>query len=275
MNIATSQTLPFKKLGDLIYQEGPILSLFVDYDTNMFLCRWVDCDDNTNHWMVSAISSYELSQFYHKKISLRQYYEGCNELVIIEIDNSLSIEKIYALDIVVDDYLPKKNSLYVDNLYTEFSNSLKAMYVNQLAVISRQKAKLYKILGLSIEVIKDNKIRSSEGIVNLANIPNEILPKSSEIKEILSLFRALNHNLRNKILELVYEEKDITIHEIYTRLTIEHSLASQHLAILRKSNLIKSQRRGSLVLYTINHKKLKEIQAVIDTLIGEKLTIHH
>ena len=85
--------IPLKKLGDLIYHEGPILSLFIDDHSNMFLNKWVDCDDYTNQWMISSISSFELSQFYHKTISLRQYYEECNQWAIIEIDNYLKIKK--------------------------------------------------------------------------------------------------------------------------------------------------------------------------------------
>ena len=270
MNDINSHILPFKKLGDLIYHEGPILSLFIDDDANMFLYRWVDCDDYTNKWMISSISSFELSQFYHKTLSLRQYYEKCNQWAIVEIDNSLKIKKLYPLDLLPNEYLPKENSLYRDTLYTEFSNSLKAMYINRLAVISQHKPELYEVLGFDFV---NNDDDGQTNVLFKKNI-KDFLPKSSDVTEIVQLFRALNHNVRKKILELVSKNAGITITEICTKLKIEQSMASQHVAILRRSNLLIAQRKGNLVLYVTNYKKLEEVQTAIDTLTDSKKIIY-
>lgn len=265
MNDINSHILPFKKLGDLIYHEGPILSLFIDDDANMFLYRWVDCDDYTNKWMISSISSFELSQFYHKTLSLRQYYEKCNQWAIVEIDNSLKIKKLYPLDLLPNEYLPKENSLYRDTLYTEFSNSLKAMYINRLAVISQHKPDIYDILVLNAVGHTNEPAKE---------LTKDFLPKSSDVTEIVQLFSALNHNVRKKILELVSKNAGITITEICTKLKIEQSMASQHVAILRLSNLLISQKKGNLVLYVTNYKKLEEVQTAIDTLTDSKKIIY-
>lgn len=263
--------LPFKKLGDLIYQEGPVMSLFIDHESNMFLYRWVDCDNITNHWMLSSISSFELSQFYNKKISLRQYYEKCNQLAIAEIDNSLKIKKLYPIDLLPNEYLPKENSFYVDTLYSEFSNSLKAMYINRLVVISQQKSELYEVLGF--DVTNKNNDDEQTNVLSI-NFTNDILPKSSDVIEIVQLFRALNNTVRKKILELVGKYPGITITDIYIKLKIEQSMASQHVAILRRSNLLTKKRKGNLMKYYINHKKLEEVQTAIDTLVDENKIIY-
>jgi len=268
-NTGNNYDLPFKKLGDLIYHEGPILSLFIDDDSNMFLYRWVDCDDQTNQWVVSSLSSFELSQFYYKKLSLRQYYEKCNQLAIVEIDNSLKIKKLYPIDLLPNEYLPKENSFYVDTLYTEFSNSLKAMYVNRLAVISQQKSELYEVLGFDV----NKNIDDEQTNVLSINFTNDILPKSSDVIEIVQLFRALNHNVRIKILELVSKNAGITMSDIYTKLKIEQSMASQHVAILKRGNLLTKKRHGNFIKYYINYKKLEEVQTAIDTLVDENKII--
>jgi DNA-binding transcriptional ArsR family regulator len=47
----------------------------------------------------------------------------------------------------------------------------------------------------------------------------------------------LNHKLRQQILALIETEKKITVTEIYVRMRLEQSVASQHLAILRRAGL--------------------------------------
>lgn len=266
----TDNNLPLKKLGDLIYHEGPLLSLFTDLG-NMYLCRWVDCDESTNKWIFSSISSFELSQFYHKKLSLREYYQSCNELAQIEIDNLLNIKKICPIDSLPNEYLPKKNSYYIEELYTEFSNSLKVMYMNGLAIISHQKSELYKTLGIK----GVNKIDKFEQLDVLSDInSNDYLNISKDVTEILQLLRALNHDVRKKILELVNKNPGITIVDIFVMLKIEQSIASQHVAILRRSNLLNIKRQGKFLTYFINQKKLSEVQILIEIYFERKNIIY-
>lgn len=257
MNDIVCNTLPLKKIGDLIYHEGPLLSLFIDQG-NMFLCRWVDCDESTNKWMFSSISSFELLLFYQNKLSLRQYYESCNQLAILEIDDSLKVKKIRSLDSLPDEYLPSKKSFYIEGLYTEFSNSLKVMYLNGLAIISHQKSQLYEVLGI------DDVNKNSKSNVLQKNISDDILYKSNDITSILELFRALNHDVRKNILELVNINPGITITDIFVMLKIEQSIVSQHVAILRRSNLLNVNRNGKYLMYFINYPKLEEAQTLID-----------
>ncbi len=57
------------------------------------------------------------------------------------------------------------------------------------------------------------------------------------VKKAALILRAVNHKLRQQLLKLIDEEKRITVTEIYVRLRLEQSVASQHLAILRKQGL--------------------------------------
>ncbi len=40
---------------------------------------------------------------------------------------------------------------------------------------------------------------------------------------------------------------------------MEQSVASQHLRILREDDLVKAERNGKLIFYTINYVKLQDI----------------
>ncbi|MFL5786868.1 MAG: ArsR/SmtB family transcription factor, partial [Flavisolibacter sp.] len=68
-----------------------------------------------------------------------------------------------------------------------------------------------------------------------------------------SLLRALNHKGRQNILEVIHERSPITVKEIYSILRMEQSVTSLHLAVLRKSKLVLTQREGQSIFYSINY----------------------
>ena len=51
-------------------------------------------------------------------------------------------------------------------------------------------------------------------------------------KKAAMILRALNHKLRQQIVKLIDEQQKMTVTEIYVKLRLEQSVASQHLAIL-------------------------------------------
>ena len=60
----------------------------------------------------------------------------------------------------------------------------------------------------------------------------------------------------------------MTVTEIYVKLRLEQSVASQHLAILRRSNIVKTTREGKFIWYTVNHDRLKEVDQFVTSLLG-------
>ena len=88
------------------------------------------------------------------------------------------------------------------------------------------------------------------------------------LKKAALVLRALNHKLRQQLLKLIEEEKKITVTEIYVRLRLEQSVASQHLAILRKAGIVNTERDGKFIFYTVNYKRLDEISHFVKGLVG-------
>lgn len=88
------------------------------------------------------------------------------------------------------------------------------------------------------------------------------------IKKASLVLRALNHKLRQQLLSLIETEKKITVTEIYVRMRLEQSVASQHLAILRKAGIVATQRDGKFIYYTINEKRIKQLNRFVDELVG-------
>jgi DNA-binding transcriptional ArsR family regulator len=79
----------------------------------------------------------------------------------------------------------------------------------------------------------------------------------NQSKKTALIFRALNNKLRQKILNLIADEESINVTEIYVKLRIEQSVASQHLAILRTAGFVLTKRDGKTISYSINYPRFQ------------------
>jgi DNA-binding transcriptional ArsR family regulator len=86
----------------------------------------------------------------------------------------------------------------------------------------------------------------------------------AELDEASQTLRSISHNLRLNIISLISDLKEVNVNEIYRRLNIEQSITSQHLKILRDSNIVHTKRDGKMVIYSINNNKLSKINAAIN-----------
>ena len=88
------------------------------------------------------------------------------------------------------------------------------------------------------------------------------------VKKAAMVLRAVNHKLRQQILKQIDEQGKITVTELYVKLRLEQSVASQHLAILRKAGFVKTYRDGKFIYYSVNSDRLKELNRFIDELLN-------
>ena len=80
-----------------------------------------------------------------------------------------------------------------------------------------------------------------------------------QVKKAAVTLRAINHKLRQQIMHLLEENKKMTVTEIYVQLRLEQSVASQHLAILRRAGVVGTDRDGKFIYYSINAERLAHI----------------
>ena len=90
----------------------------------------------------------------------------------------------------------------------------------------------------------------------------------NEVKKAQMLLRALNHKLRQEIISTIESENEIIVTQIHTKLGIEQSVASQHLAILRIADIVNTRRDGKFIYYSVNYDKIKEIEKYTKQLLG-------
>lgn len=88
------------------------------------------------------------------------------------------------------------------------------------------------------------------------------------VKKAALILRALNHKLRQQIIKIIHENKRLTVTELYVKLRLEQSVASQHLAILRKAGIVSTKRDGKFIFYSINLPRIEEINQFVKSLVG-------
>jgi DNA-binding transcriptional ArsR family regulator len=92
----------------------------------------------------------------------------------------------------------------------------------------------------------------------------EVLP----LKKAALVLRAVNHKLRQQILKLIFQKDKITVTEIYVKLRLEQSVASQHLAILRKAGFVSTRRDWMFIYYSVNDQRLQEAHSFVQDLLN-------
>jgi len=88
------------------------------------------------------------------------------------------------------------------------------------------------------------------------------------VKTAAMTLRAINHKLRQQIVRLLEEHKRMNVTDIYVKLRLEQSVASQHLAILRRANIVITQREGKFIHYSLNHKRIADIAQFVKELVN-------
>lgn len=83
------------------------------------------------------------------------------------------------------------------------------------------------------------------------------------IKKAAMILRALNHKLRQDLIKTIHDKKRITVTQLFVQLRIEQSVASQHLALLRKAGIVSTKREGKFIFYAINSSRIETINKLV------------
>jgi DNA-binding transcriptional ArsR family regulator len=88
------------------------------------------------------------------------------------------------------------------------------------------------------------------------------------MKKAAMILRAMNHKLRQQMIKLLDENKKMTVTDIYVKLRLEQSVASQHLAILRRAGIVITERDGKFIYYGVNYNRIAEVNDFVNELVG-------
>ena len=113
------------KVADLIYFDGPLLSLFKTPDGSNYLFYWCDCIETANFWLVFQIAHCDLLDYLQKRKSLYDLLvnnQSYSTVWLAKIDDRLRFQTLYAVPVkkLPDSYIPGKDSIY--NFTPQFVN---------------------------------------------------------------------------------------------------------------------------------------------------------
>ena len=89
----------------------------------------------------------------------------------------------------------------------------------------------------------------------------------AELRKAVLVLRAVNHKLRQRMIDLLEESQRLTVTDIYIKLRLEQSVASQHLAILRKAGVVWTDRQGKYIYYSLDNERLNQISRLVEELV--------
>jgi DNA-binding transcriptional ArsR family regulator len=87
----------------------------------------------------------------------------------------------------------------------------------------------------------------------------KILLDVGKLENASSKLRAMAHPMRIAILELLHNDKKLSVTDIYKKLKIEQAAASHHLNILKNKGVLVSHRDGKKIFYSLKSDVLTEI----------------
>jgi len=91
-----------------------------------------------------------------------------------------------------------------------------------------------------------------------------------KLRKAALVLRALNHKLRRRIIELLESEGPLTVTDIYIKLRLEQSVASQHLGIIRRVKVVNTKRQGKYIYYSLNRERIEQIADLVAKLAGSE-----
>lgn len=150
---------------DLIYFDGPLLSLFKGVEDSDALFLWLDCDDKRNRWCIIPVDREALWSFLKKEKSLFEVFNDCSDFIIFN-SGKKGRRTGYTLtskDCFPKDYAPDPESFLTDDISTEAAKNLVRekkvdyelgldgnLYIDDLSAIPKLYQQLYSFhYGLS------------------------------------------------------------------------------------------------------------------------------
>jgi DNA-binding transcriptional ArsR family regulator len=95
-----------------------------------------------------------------------------------------------------------------------------------------------------------------------------------EIEELAEIFKALSDPTRLRLVKLLSErEEALCVNALAYRVGVTQSAVSQHLRVLRQAGLVRGERRGSFVHYSLERDRLEQHKARLRETLGEDFVV--
>lgn len=80
-----------------------------------------------------------------------------------------------------------------------------------------------------------------------------------QLEKAANRLKAIAHPIRIAIIEMLEANGPLCVSDIFVKLGIEQASASHHLNILKNRGILKSERTGKNIIYSLNNEIIGEI----------------
>jgi DNA-binding transcriptional ArsR family regulator len=102
----------------------------------------------------------------------------------------------------------------------------------------------------------------------VATDPSSFFSTGHPLYEVkANLFKGLSHPVRVRVLEVLSASPSVAVGDLLADTGLEASHLSQHLAVLRKHNLVTAERRASQVYYRLAYPEVADLLTVAKALL--------
>ena len=146
----------------------------------------------------------------------------------------------------------------------------------RLAHVAPDVIRDYRLVGkgMGVRWEQPDEDLSLKGFLQDAKIDFEKLRREAKGKvldtsaavQASSVLRVVNHKVRQEMIALIRDNAGITPTEIYLSLKLEQSVASRHLAQLRRAGIVTAKREGKNIRYYLNHARLEAVNQAMHLL---------
>jgi hypothetical protein len=114
------------KVADLIFFDGPLLSLYRNNEGENLLHYWCESGIDVNRWLIFKTPDADLEQYLRKQVTLRTLIQSPKDGFLYSIDFDARLEQRAALIVsprqLPPEYLPSEDSFYEDEPIIEDSD---------------------------------------------------------------------------------------------------------------------------------------------------------
>jgi hypothetical protein len=200
----------FVRVGDISFFEGPLITLFEDFNTSdLYFYDWVDRDNNCNRWLIYKVIPQELLKFLNKKISHFDLFQHVDEFFVTDINNrsGLNNYEIGKLLELPDEYIPNTDSFFNEDDCPSFDKILS--FVLKSLQNSKQSNK-YHSKSYSSFSFQDIAVERKNTFTDIQDIYSHYLEGSFAFETHLNLEVLPENQLDTSGMYYFYEEENST-----------------------------------------------------------------
>lgn len=263
-----------KKVSDLQFFEGPILSHYKDSENRDILFYWVDFDLTFNRWLVFSVNEEELYRYLKGKLSLKNLLDSKKSdfVFTVDIDSELAYKNIHIIsqEELHPKYIPEEKSYYeneLSQLYTELDKK----YESSLHLANLREKAVYLKISPNVEESRkySGTVEADDAIEFLKNITSSYINYvGSEFEKrfkfqysidtLPKLVKKLKEELRPRIVDLRYSSFSVAISP---DTTMEKNSVKGDKVEKWKENVIKDYKHD---VFDINYNDQNEVQKIIE-----------